>query len=397
MKTILHEKFNKKITKSFDYEFEVTESGLHVIEIAARCRSEKQIGENETDDDDLRIEIDGRKFPKLDSPKRYFDSPAAFSGGQLHNLKKIVFFLIYFSKGKHILTFIPDREPILEEASIQFAGDKVSDIDLDINSQAEDGDRRPWITFALVDLPLKQMNAEIKTQRRFFDSDDVKLIIDGKTKRNPRNFFRKLWFWLGSFFKGEIQTESFDVALKTGLHYIEFHADRMPILYKVGFDFGTPTKRTPTVYDPEWTGDFWDDAEEMLLARLIYGEARDQSREAKIWVTGAIINRVKAGAWPDTIKEVIIQEDQYDPIKSSDKNYPYVIDPLRDDAETDKIAWEECYEIAKDIISGKLENPTEATHFHGKGVTKDWFLKNVVPQGRFLRKIKDTYFYWSPN
>ena len=45
----------------------------------------------------------------------------------------------------------------------------------------------------------------------------------------------------------------------------------------------------------------------------------------------------------------------------------------------------------------KIENPTEATHFHGVGVTRDWFIQNVVPDGKFLRQIDDTYFYWGPN
>ncbi|MCG2695083.1 cell wall hydrolase [Candidatus Parcubacteria bacterium] len=57
----------------------------------------------------------------------------------------------------------------------------------------------------------------------------------------------------------------------------------------------------------------------------------------------------------------------------------------------------QCYEIAKNIISGQTENPTTATHFHGVGVSMDWFLKNIVPNGEFLRKIGDTYFYSSPN
>ena len=38
-------------------------------------RSEKQIGENETDDDDLRVEIGGRKFGRLNDAYGYFDSP----------------------------------------------------------------------------------------------------------------------------------------------------------------------------------------------------------------------------------------------------------------------------------------------------------------------------------
>lgn len=182
MKTIFQEKFNRKISEKFTRELDITEEGLYLIEISAKCRSEIQIGPKETDDEDLRIEIDGRKFPMLEAPARYFDSPAAFSGGKLHNLKKTIFFFIYFSKGKHILTLIPDREPRLQELSVNFIRDKVSNIELDINNQAEDGDRRPWITFALIDLSIKQIEIEIKTQRRFIDSDDVKLIIDGKTK-----------------------------------------------------------------------------------------------------------------------------------------------------------------------------------------------------------------------
>lgn len=397
MESVFYGKFNRKIKEEFSQELDIADEGLYIIEISARCRSEIQISPKETDDDDLRIEIDGRRFAQFDNPTRYFDSPAAFSGGQLHNLKKTIFFLIYLSRGKHSLTLIPDRKPILEELLVKFVGDKISSIDLDINNQAEDGDRRPWITFALIDLPLEQIETEIKTKRRFIDSDDVKIIIDGEIKRNLRNLFRKFWFWMGSYFKGEVQSEKFNTNLKPGLHYIEFHADRIPILYKIRFDFGIETKRISSVYDPEWVGKFEDDTEEMLLARLIYGEARNQSTEAKIWVAGAVINRVEADVWPNTIKKVILQEGQYDPIKPSDRNYPYVINPLRDNKETDKIAWEECYEIAEDIISGKLENLTEATHFHGGGVSTDWFLENIIPEGRFLRKIGDTYFYWSPN
>ncbi len=32
-----------------------------------------------------------------------------------------------------------------------------------------------------------------------------------------------------------------------------------------------------------------------------------------------------------------------------------------------------------------------------RGITREWFEKNVVPDGKFLKKIGDTYFYWSPN
>jgi hypothetical protein len=237
MKEIAREKFHKRVTKQFGWEFNITEEGLYIAEISARARGEKQIGPKQTDDDDLRIEIDGRKFSQIKN-QRYFDSPAAFSGGKLHNLKKTVFFLIYFSHGKHTITFVPDRKPRLEEVAIKFAGSTLSQVDLVLNEQAEEGDRRPWITFVLVDLPLEKIEAEIKTERRFFDSDDVKILIDGKIKRNTRNLFWKFWFWAGSFFSGETKTEIFETRMAAGLHYIELWADRTPSLLGIGFDFG---------------------------------------------------------------------------------------------------------------------------------------------------------------
>lgn len=60
-------------------------------------------------------------------------------------------------------------------------------------------------------------------------------------------------------------------------------------------------------------------------------------------------------------------------------------------------AWYESLQIARKLVSGELVNPTTATHFHGVGVTKEWFIEHVVPKGKFLKKIDDTYFYSSPN
>lgn len=138
----------------------------------------------------------------------------------------------------------------------------------------------------------------------------------------------------------------------------------------------------------------------MLLARLIFGEVNNEPREAKVWAAYSVINRTKANSWwPETIKEVILQKGQYDPIKSANDIYKKIINPLgyKGVGLADKKSWYECYEIASDVISGKISNPTTATHFFGVGVTRDWFEKNIVPKGKFLKKIGRTYFYWSPN
>lgn len=396
MELIFQDITKRKIEKIFNYPFQISKEDLYLIEISARARSERQIGEEETDDDDLRIEINSRKFPQLNNPTRYFDSPAAFNGGRLHNCKKTVIFLHQLSKGNHTLTLIPDREPFLEEIKTSKGEIKEGKLTLGLDRQAEDGDRRPWYTFAFIDLPLKEITLDLSCQRRKWDKDDVKIIIDGEIKRNLKEgILHKFWYWVGSFLKGGRQTDTFEVDLKKGVHYIELWADRMPILNQVILDFGdTLLKRIPTVYDPKWIGDFYDDPEDVLVARLIFGEARGEPKEAKIWIAGSILNRVKAEAWPDTIHDVILQPGQYDPFKLDDPNYPKIIDPLKEISESE--TWQECYEIARDIISGQIPNPTSATHFYG-GTRPEWFFKTVVPQGKFLRKIGNTYFYWSSN
>jgi len=58
--------------------------------------------------------------------------------------------------------------------------------------RAEDGDRRDWLTFALVDASLESFTPGLVLKRRFLDSDDVKITIDDSIKQahydNRQNF-----------------------------------------------------------------------------------------------------------------------------------------------------------------------------------------------------------------
>ena len=210
-------------------------TGFYLVEISARCKGEKQIGK--TDDEDLTVEIDGRKFPKLSNSKRYSDSPAAFSGGRLHGFKKIVYFVLKLTQGKHTISLVSDISATFElinifQISSEIAKDK---FDLTLNVQAEDGDRRPWLTFVLVDLALPSFSVTATLKKRLFDSDDVKVIIDEKIKRSYRDKFRKLWYFVTSSIFGETQSETFTTNFLPALHYLEFWADRMPILQRITF------------------------------------------------------------------------------------------------------------------------------------------------------------------
>ena len=396
MRLIKEEKFKKIVSQGFGFEFGIAAEGLYLIEISARARSEKQIGDNETDDDDLRIEIDGRKFAQPGEPVRYFDGPAAFSGGQLHNLKKTVVFLYQFSEGKHVLAFVPDREPTLEEIKIyqpQIDGGKIN---LELNQQAEDGDRRDWYAFALIDLPLKEISIELTCQKRKWDRDDVKIIIDGQTRRNLKNGIRRFWYWLGAFFDGKSQSDTFAVNLTKGIHYIEFWADRMPTLNRVMLNFGDASlKRIPTVYDPKWTGEFHDDSEKMILARAIFGEAGNQIRDARIAVGWSIKNRLGKDVYPwrdyKTYNDVVLAPKQYDAFVDP-RVSPKLEDPLNE-IYNERRAWFECYEIAELVFDEKVRDVSEgAVFFHDISIPQPSFLK-ANPNAKYIKQIDDLLFY----
>lgn len=65
-------------------------------------------------------------------------------------------------------------------------------------------------------------------------------------------------------------------------------------------------KKIPSVDDPEWTGDFNDDTEQIILARMILGEAENQKEETKIGVGFSVLNRIGKNkkSWGNNIHSV---------------------------------------------------------------------------------------------
>lgn len=162
------------------------------------------------------------------------------------------------------------------------------------------------------------------------------------------------------------------------MHYIELWADKTPTLHKVNLNLGDITlKRIPTKLDPEWTGNFANDTNTMILARAIFGEARnilipDKARIAIGWVIkNRVLNKIR---WPNTYWEVITEPLQYSAFNKNDENRKYVENPLHTGISMDKDAWCNSYEIAKKIINNKLKDPTKgANHYYDDSIiTPNW-------------------------
>lgn len=233
MESIYKDDKERKIDKTYDMPLTVKSDGIYSIRVVAKTKDEKQLGG--TDDEDLRIEIDTRKFPQFNNPEKYSDSPASFSGGTLKGLKKTVYFILRLNAGKHTISFIPDISATFLGIEIfkVSEGSNITELNLPINDEAEDGDRRPWITVVLVDFALDKFSIEALLKRRFIDSDDVKVIVDDNVKRNDRSRLHKYWYFIASFFVGEVQKETFTANLSYKIHFLEFWADRKPTLEQI--------------------------------------------------------------------------------------------------------------------------------------------------------------------
>ncbi len=87
------------------------------------------------------------------------------------------------------------------------------------------------------------------------------------------------------------------------------------------------------------------------LARIVYWEARGESKEGQLAVANVVINRARDDRWPDTIQKVIAQKNQFTPYKSS--RYFKV-----------KVS-EELYEIARRALTGEQAVPDDYVYFSG--------------------------------
>jgi len=397
LELIKKEEINQ-VKKEFKYTFSVEENGIYGVLVLARAKSWFQ---NFTKfisffrDDNLAASINGVKFPKLSGEKGEFDGEASWNGNKLKGLRQVNLFVAHFEKGEQILEFISKGSPSLELIEIY----RVSKNQISIDPSKyliEDGNRRPWFNVLTSGVGIISISAKaIASVGK--DDNDLQIRINGAREQNNEPKAHRYWFWCGRVLKGQSKTFERKLSLKPGFNYIEFWADRVPIFNELNIHV-TMSDRIPTIDDPKWTGDFYDDSEEIILGRLIFGEARNQSDEARSWVAKVVLNRIGYRKGLNTIHDVILDPDQFDPFKPTDKkNYPRIINPLGIQSET--LAWKECYKIAEEIISGILNVDTEATHFHSYEEPGDieWYEKHIVPNGKLLKKIGDIYFYWSPN
>ncbi len=301
MRLILEEKFNKHIKNEFVYDFDISEKGLHVIEISGRAKSWLQNTLKFISffqDDDLAVKIDGKEFPKLSGKKGLFDSEAAWNGNKLKNLPQINVFCIYLDIGKHTLRFVVDQLPFLEAIRIyQVTSEQNIVFEPVKNYQIGSGNRRPWLIFILVDLALERLKIQASANQKQSDDDDIQLKINGERQINDANGAHKYWYWCGRILKGQSKTFDKKLNLATGLHYIELWTDNSPVVDQIVFKL---TEQKPVEGEVGRIALYADIDPEIKTANL-RAQSNDKSEILKKIPNGArivIIKKVIAGSRP---------------------------------------------------------------------------------------------------
>ena len=129
-------------------------------------------------------------------------------------------------------------------------------------------------------------------------------------------------------------------------------------------------------YYPEFTySKDWSAKESYLLARIVMAEAEGCNTQTKTLIIMCVLNRVWSDEFPDTIEEVIFQENQFSPI---------------DNGRWDRVEPnEDCYEAVKVVMEAKYDYSGGATYFENCADEDNWHSRNL----EFLYESEGIRFY----
>ena len=202
-----------------DTTFEVAEGGHYVIAVTASAKNAQQ--NNGTDDDDLRMELDGYRFgeKELHDEKiswKGFGTAASWDGASLRGGTKTNYFFVELSSGEHQIKLYADEAPVLKEITVlSFEEGEV--FDAICNSKPKeniDTDEKgiPWLSFVFLGVKPKDFELSVvcnATTKDKSDGDNVKVVTNGAILQNeqaPTSDKYKSFYFSGDLDHGEIKT-----------------------------------------------------------------------------------------------------------------------------------------------------------------------------------------------
>lgn len=201
MKNIFSKNFLSKAPGGDCYEwkevetlFTISKRGFFVIKIDASAKNARQ--NRSTDDDDLRVALDGFEFGKYERHEEMvswkgFGTSASWDGASLKGGTKTIYFFVELEAGLHTLGFTADGTPTLKSIEIfeiennrfELKGLKPTERIKNIRKGV------PWLSFVFLGAQTKlftlEVNAKSAKSKSGTDGDNLKVIVNGRIQKNP--------------------------------------------------------------------------------------------------------------------------------------------------------------------------------------------------------------------
>ena len=182
--------------------------------------------------------------------------------------------------------------------------------------------------------------------------------------------------------KGPPQAVSLEIIAQEAPQQTSFVPERWQGIYTI-----------PRLYDPadlpdERTDDPGHDDDITLLARVLYGEARGQSREFKRDIAHSVLNRSgRRKWWGHTLREVLLKPWQYSCLNADDPNRAALLAPHG-------TAWNDCVEIAQEaLLHPDSDTSNGATHYYTTFVSEPAWAEDRAPVKTVQTGRFETRFY----
>jgi N-acetylmuramoyl-L-alanine amidase len=126
-------------------------------------------------------------------------------------------------------------------------------------------------------------------------------------------------------------------------------------------------------------------ADVFFLAFVVWREARGESHEGKLAVACSVLNRVRRPSWwGDSVQSVVTKKWQYSSL-TDPKDLQLTTWPREDDTR-----WQECMQIALDVVNGDAANPVPgADSYYAVTIPAPKWAKDEY----FVRQIGNHRFY----
>ena len=148
----------------------------------------------------------------------------------------------------------------------------------------------------------------------------------------------------------------------------------------------------------DWkTTDLTNDSDHVLLARMLFGEAKTCSKKEKIAIAYTVLNRIKNHRnhyGTPTVKGIILHDKAYSCFNRNDPNLTLLMDPMSHNPQQ----WQECLQVARLVLSGQVADPIGATHYHWTGSKAIWASASRQKSGEVTKLgVIDKHVFYKEN